>query len=311
MTDFRFECLSKRSGALVRSAAFSAMFATLALGQIWAGPQAMAAERSLDARVIESGHSLTDPIPPVLTGMVNSAGGNNIEIAQSTIPGSPMEWRWEHPTDRPDARLNIANFDVLVMTERVPLSNTLPWHGSEKAALQWFEHAWTKGNGGKGAETVLYATWVAIDSGPNGPNPYNDPEAHIPFRDRLPLEIAGWEKIADYVNANRPAGSPPMRVIPGPQIMAAIYDAIQDGSAPGLKNISDLFSDTIHINEVGAYAISLAHYAVIYGRDPRELPANFGHPRWPSPELAKWLQELVWKTVTSYERSGVTAATTQ
>ena len=309
MTDYRIEFPYARAGALVRSAAFSTMLSILALGQIWTAPQALAAERSLNARVIESGHSLTDPIILTLTAMVNAAGGNNIAIGKSTIPGSPLEWRWVHSTDRPDAKLNIASFDVLVVTERVPLSNTLPWHGSEKAALQWFEHAWTKGNGGKGAETVLYATWVGIDSGPNGPNPYKDPEAHIPFRDRLPLEIAGWEQIADYVNANRPAGSPPMRVIPGPQIMAAIYDAIEDGSAPGLKNISDLFSDTIHLNDLGAYAISLAHYAVIYGRDPRGLPTNLGQTA--SPELARWLQELVWKIVTSYERSGVTAAATE
>jgi hypothetical protein len=311
MTDSREEFLKRTPGPFTRFTALTAVLSVLAIGQPWASTPAAAAERSLDARVVESGHSLTDPIILPLTAMVNAAGGNQIAIGKSTTPGSPLEWRWEHSTDQPDAKQNIASFDVLVVTERVPLSNTLPWHGSEKAALQWFEHAWTKGNDGKGAETVLYATWVGIDSGPNGPNPYKDPEAHIPFRDRLPLEIVGWEQIADYVNANRPAGSPPMRVIPGPQIMAAIYDAIEDGSAPGLKNISDLFSDTIHLNDLGAYAISLAHYAVIYGRDPRGLPANLGQPRSPTPEQAKWMQDLVWKIVTSYERSGVTAAATE
>jgi hypothetical protein len=298
----------RASTALHRLSVSAAVVSALTLGQVALAAQSLAAERSLNLRVIESGHSLTDPIPPVLSQMVNAAGASNITIAQSTIPGSPLEWRWKNPTDKPDARQDIAGFQVLVTTERVPLSNTLPWHGSEKSALEWFEHAWSKGNGGKGAETILYATWVGIDSGPNGPNPYSDPEAHIPFRERLPLEIVGWEKIADYVNANRPEGSPAMRVIPGPQIMAAIYDGISDGSAPGLKNISDLYSDSIHLNDIGAYAISLAHFAVIYERDPRGLPANLGQEHPPSPQLAKWLQELVWKTVTSYERSGVTAA---
>ena len=272
------------------------------------GPAALAAEKLLTARVIQSGHSLTDPIPPVLTRMVHAAGGSGV-IAQSTTPGSPMEWRWKHPTATPDARLQISDFEILVLTERVPLSNTLPWHGSEKSALEWFEHAWAKGNGGNGAETVLYASWVGIDSGPSGPNPYNDPEAHVPWRDRLPLESARWEQIADSVNANRPEGSPAMRVIPGPQIMAAIHDGIADGTAPDLKDISELFSDTIHLNDLGAYAISLAHFAVIYGRDPRGLPADVGAGKSPSPALAAWLQEIVWKTVTTYERSGVTATT--
>lgn len=293
----RFE--ARFSRALVRAA----LFGCIVMGQ-FAAP-ASAAERDLNARVIQSGHSLTDPIPPILKRMVNWAGGKDARIALSSTPGSPMEWRWEHPTARPDARLDIAEYEVMVQTERVPLSNTLPWHSSEKFALQWFNHAWTKGNDGKGAQTILYATWVDIDSGPNSSNPYNDPEGNIPWRERLPLEIARWEQIADYVNANRPAGSPVMPVIPGTQIMAAIYDGIADGSAPVLKDISDLFDDNIHINDIGAYAISLAHYAVIYGRDPRGVPADVGQPNPPSQELARWLQDIVWKTVTEYERSGV------
>jgi len=293
---------------LARCLVAAAFCSVALLGQSWLVSPALAAERALTSRVIESGHSLTDPIPPMLTRLVQAAGGKGNIIARSTIPGSPMEWRWDNATDAPDARLQIADFDVLVLTERVPLSNTLPYHRSEELALKWFENAWTKGNGGKGAETVLYATWVGIDSGPTGPNPYNDPEAHVPWRDRLSLETARWEQIADYVNAKRPDGSPAMAVIPGPQIMAAIYDGIADGSAPGLKNISELFSDAIHINDLGAYAISLAHYAVIFGRDPRGLPADVGQQQRPSPALAAWFQEVVWKAVTSYQRSGVTAS---
>ena len=290
--------------ALTRSILALALLALPVTGRL----DAMADEKPLTSRVIQSGHSLTDPIPPVLTRMVHAAGGSGV-IAQSTTPGSPMEWRWKHPTASPDARLQIADFDILVLTERVPLSNTLPWHSSEKSALEWYEHAWANGNGGKGAQTVLYASWVGIDSGPEGPNPYNDPEAHIPWRDRLPLEVARWEQIADYVNTNRPKGSPAMRVIPGPQIMAAVHDGIADGSAPELKDISELFSDTIHLSDLGAYAISLAHFAVIYGLDPRDMPSNLGGGRSPNPAVADWLQEVVWKTVTAYERSGVSDTT--
>ncbi|UVK40247.1 hypothetical protein LHFGNBLO_001694 [Mesorhizobium sp. AR10] len=308
MSGIQFAVACEKPKALERFASSSAVLSILIVGQVCFASQALAAERSLNVRVIESGHSLTDPIPPMLTRMVEAAGGSSVVVAQSTTPGSPMEWRWEHSTQAPDARIDIADYEILVTTERVPLSNTMPWHDSEKAALRWFVHAWTNGNGGRGAETVLYATWVGIDSGPEAQNPYNDPEAHIPWPERLPLEIDRWEKIADYVNANRPAGSAPMRIIPGPQIMAAIHDALADGSAPGLTNISDLFSDNIHINDLGAYAISLAHFAVVYGRDPRDLPANLGQPEPPSQALADWLQELVWTTVTSYERSGVTGA---
>ncbi len=267
-------------------------------GMGWAEP------RPLSLRVIQSGHSLTDPIPDPLRAMVRAGGHRGAVIDGSTIPGSPMDWRWDNPPGygKPDARGDIGNYDVLVLTERVSLSGTLPWHDSEAEALRWFSHAWSEGNGGKGAETVLYATWVDIAPAPGAGG--DDPERHIPFRDRLPLEMARWEAIRDHVNANRPAGSPPMRMIPGPLLMAALHDAIEAGQAPGLSDISDVFLDHIHLNDLGAYYIALAHYAVIYNRDPRGLPDRLGLASPPA-ELAAWMQEMVWSVVTGYEGSGV------
>ena len=99
-----------------------------------------------------------------------------------------------------------------------------------------------------------------------------------------------------------------MRLIPGALIFAEVYDAIAAGTAPGLGDISDLFADHIHLNDTGAYLIALSHFAVIYGRDPRGLPSNIGRRSPPSPETAAWMQDLVWRIVTSYERTGVAAA---
>lgn len=261
--------------------------------------------KPLSIRVIESGHSLTDPIADKLSEMLRAMGADAASVALSTSPGSLMEHRWRTSPEKPmpDARAAIGDYDMLVITERVPLSNTFPSHNSKVEALKWFRHAWRKGNGGAGAETVLYATWVHIDSGPDFDNVYRDPEAHLPWRERLPLEIARWEQIVDYVNARRPKGAPPMRIIPGPQIMAAMDDAVAQGAAPGLTSILELFTDTIHLNDVGAFLIALAHYAVIYGRDPRELPDRIGADG--RPELAAFMQDLVWKVVTGYERTGV------
>lgn len=254
-----------------------------------------AQEKPLTQRVVQSGHSLTDGIMEPLRLLVASAGNRNATIDKSTIPGSPMDFRWEHSNDsiQTDARFNISRYTTLVLTERVSLSGTMRWHNSTGEALRWFTHAWTEGNEGQGAETVLYATWVNTDSGPDFANPYKDPDGHIPFRERLPREMAGWEEIQAYVNANRPTGSPPMRMIPGPRLMAAIYDEIAAGRAPGLTDISDLFLDTIHLNEIGAYYISLAHFAVIYNRDPRGLQNTGGV----TPEQAIWMQDLVWRVL--------------
>jgi hypothetical protein len=265
--------------------------------------------RPYSARIIQSGHSLTDPIIPALTAMVAAVGGLEAQkgvIDGSTVPGSPMEGRWENRRSiPPDARYDIANYDVLVNTERAPIQVTMTWHRSEEMALIWFEHAFKNGNDGKGADNVLYGTWVDIDSGPGFANPYNDPEGHLTFRQRLEPEMARWQTIVDYVNDRRPAGSAAMPLIPGPMIMAAVYDDIEAGKAPGLTAISDLFEDNIHLNDSGAYLIALAHFAVIYRRDPMIVPSRIGIRPGPLPETADWMKETVVRILRDYPDSGL------
>lgn len=287
-----------------RSAAFGLV--ALVLCVMGAG-DALAVQRGFDLRVIQSGHSLTDPIPPMLEKMIAAAGGGRVTIARSTIPGSTMDWRWSHPTTPlPNARTEIADYDLLVLTERVSLSGTMPWHDSDREALRWVENAWENGRGGLGAETMLYATWVEVTSGPDYENPYKDVEGHIPFRQRMPLEWARWEEIAAYVNRHRPDGSPVVRMIPGPLLFAELHDSIHAGEAPDLPGVAALFLDDIHINDLGAYYIALAHYAMIYGRDPRGLPADIGQGVAPSPRLAAFMQDTVWRVLTRYHGSGLT-----
>ncbi len=265
--------------------------------------------RSFKTRVIQSGHSLTDPIVPELEAIVRAIAGTEslgMKMDRSTIPGSPMEIRWKDRNQYlPDARHDIAGYDLLVLTERVSLANTLPWHSSEDYALKFFTNAWENGNDGKGAETVLYASWIDVTSGPGAENPHNDPEAEVPFRQRLELEMAGWEKILTSVNERRPQGSPAMTMIPGPLVMAALFDGIKAGSVPGIARIEDVFTDTIHVNSIGAFMIALAHYAVIYRRDPRELPPRVGTETAGSQATVDWMTAMVWDVTSRYRYSGL------
>ncbi|AUH33849.1 hypothetical protein CUV01_11020 [Paracoccus tegillarcae] len=283
------------------------MGAALAFGlmQVAAPFTALAQEPLPKLRIVESGHSLTDGIMGPLSTMINAAGGRGGTLVKSTIPGSPMEWRWNHPAE-PDLRQpeEMAKFDLMVNTERVALSGTLTAHDSPKFALQWFEQAWKYGNDGKGAASILYASWVVIDSGPDYENPYKDTDGLVPVRERLDREMVMWEQILDHVNENRPDGSPVMKMIPGTLIMAAVYDAIEAGTAPGLTEYSQLYADDIHTNDLGNYLIALAHFAVIFNRDPHGLPAGVPAKGGPDPEQAAWMQDLVWKIVTEYPRAG-------
>ncbi len=248
------------------------------------------AETPLDARVVMSGHSLTDPIPDMLLPMVRSTGGRSAVIDRSTIPGSPMDWRWNHRGHPVDARHDIADYDLLVLTERVPLLGTMTYHRSPEVALKWTRHAWENG-----AETVLYASWTSWVTGPEAAD--IEGREGVDFRTRLEREAARWAEIHAHVDANRPAGMPPLRMVPGPQIMLALLDAVEAGEAPGLSDIRDIFRDEIHVNDLGAYLIALAHYAVIYDRDPSGVPLVLGRTPVPDPALAEWMQALVARVV--------------
>jgi hypothetical protein len=270
---------------------------------------------------IHSGHSLTDPLfyphwPGQyvnLMGSVNAASPGqlvNTSIGKSTTPGSSMKNRWEKPPgfNAPDARGGIANWEVLCITERVPLyydgGSTQEWYktalAEQREMLSLFvNNAWTNGNGGKGAPTLLWTTWVQIDSTAPGS-----------FRSQLDVQGVEWERMQDYANDKRPSGAPPVYLIPGHKMMARLYDDIRAGKVPGVTDIRQFFSDNIHTNELGAYAISMIHYACLYNRSPVGLPSNLlpnapsGTPI-PSAELAAYIQTMVWEVVTGYARTGV------
>ena len=264
-----------------------------------AGANELAA--SLERRIVLSGHSLTDPIATPLETLGIAAGGPRGRVERSTIPGSPLDWRWNNTPNGADARAEIARFDVLVLTERVPLSNTMPWHNSPDEALRWARHAWENGAAGQGAEVLLYASWVSLVPEREGAG--SDPEGHLPWRERLDLEAPRWQEILDHVNAHRPEGVPPMRLVPANRVMAAVHDAIAAGDLPGLGGIEALFSDDIHLSEVGAWLVALTHHAVIHRADPRGLP---GPMRPPLPaETRDALADLVWQVVQDEPAAGL------
>lgn len=274
----------------------------------------------LNVKQIHSGHSLTDPLfyphwPGQYVNLI--AGKNSLQgyqvvnnmVGKSTMPGSAMKARWTTPVTggAPDARINIANWELLSITERVPLlyegGSTQQWYingiKEQKDYLSLFvNNAWNNGNNGKGCPTLLWTTWTNIDNS-NGP-----------WRDMLDIQGAEFERMQDYANQNRPSGAPPVYIIPGHKMMGQLFDDIKAGKVPGITNISQFFSDNIHTNELGAYAISMIHYACIFNTSPVGLPRNLipsapaGTPI-PSDSLANYIQNMVWKVVTSYPRTGI------
>lgn len=269
----------------------------------------------MTVRQIHSGHSLSDvyganPWPGRLILATETMRGTRPHdtIARSNIPGSPLHWRWSNPTEFPDARKNIDDFELLVITEGVPFTDVEEWFQKDTLDVldRWVSNTWENGNGGKGAELMLYSTWPFWQH--SGPPPEYDPEPDVPFRERLDIDGARWERMQDHANANRPDGMPPIYMIPGHRMMMRIYDDIQAGTAPGFNSIGDLFADDIHPNDIGQYAITMLVYSVIYQRNPRELPDRLAVPDDTlSAAQARYFKKIAWEVATTYDRAGVPA----
>ena len=124
---------------------------------------------SLDVKQIHSGHSLTDPLfinpwPGQYVNLITLLRGvwANDDIGKSTIPGSPMFWRWDNEhTVSPSARYDIADWQVLIITEGVPLWDI---NISNQYFSLYVNNAWENGNQGNGAPTLLWTTWTNIDN---------------------------------------------------------------------------------------------------------------------------------------------------
>ncbi len=267
-----------------------------------------------DIRQIHSGHSLTDPLfgqpwPGQYVNLMTDVRGvwAGDDIGKSTIPGSPIFWRWDHDsTISPSARFDIADWELQIITEGIPIpgaqSSPVDLTDSYTYLSLYVNNAWQNGNMGNGTPTLLWTTWTSLD-GTEGP-----------WRPTLDEYEAYWEELMDYANANRPAGATPVYIIPGHRMMRRIYDDIQLGQVPDITSIDELFGDNIHTNSLGDYAIAMIHYACIYNESPVGLPAQLmTNPpqgfQYPSPSLAHYIQTIVWEEVTNYDRTGITDST--
>jgi hypothetical protein len=155
--------------------------------------------------------------------------------------------------------------------------------------------------GNPDAEVLLYHTWLQVD--PDSPWPWIDYERAV-----SPM----WECIASRANLDLPARGdvPRVRVLPGGGALAELTAALWDGKVPGVAasapgaRVRLLFSDNVHMSDVGRYFIALVHYAVLFGRNPEGAAI----PTPLSPETGRYMQTLAWQYVVSYGQRANDAA---
>ncbi|MEM9358762.1 MAG: hypothetical protein AAGB04_21485, partial [Pseudomonadota bacterium] len=269
-------------------------------------------ETSLSDDVLFVGHSLVGFIPEMLQDIVSDSGGTGTLTAQIQN-GAPLRWNWQESERAQVDALSVlpdGEIDILILTEAVPLDPNLKFNKTEIYAADFYNLAV---DSNPFTQVYMYETWHSVWSGTDRADeiPYKSGDGDlIPWRDRIDQDLEKWEGVVDYVNAQRGPNDPEMLLIPAGQALGNLSDAIDAGTVPGLTSIEDVFSDDIHLNDLGQYFVAMVHYATIYGQDPvgldAQLQGRFGADfDAPSAALAAVFQDIAWETATEYDRSGV------
>ncbi len=120
-----------------------------------------------------------------------------------------------------------------------------------------------------------------------------------------------FKVVDEYIRElNKKQGKTVLFVVPAPQAVIALREAIIAGRAPGLKVQEDLFTDAIAHGKPPLQAlVGYCNYAVMYCRSPVGLAvpdvlksAKLGEQEG---KLNRLLQELAWEAVKLHPLSGV------
>jgi hypothetical protein len=101
-----------------------------------------------------------------------------------------------------------------------------------------------------------------------------------------------------------------VRIVPAGAAIVELKRRIEAKQVPGISSIRDIYHDDIHLTPKGMYLVALVHFATLYGKNPMGMSAHM-KDEWGnttvslSPATAKVFQDIAWKAVIGYKRSGV------
>ncbi len=268
------------------------------------------------ARVLLSGHSLTDnPLIDYVESIAMSRS-DNFNYNQQIVLGSPIRLRtkgndpnsagWSGYSMGKNkgggSGLNLINeirnpqtigtgnfYDTLFITEnhnsleQIQWENTIPY-------LRHYHDLMLDGN--LMAKTLFYHSWLDINK--SAPNNWITHEKNA---------RTTWECVASKVNQSLGDTNqrPQVQSLPSGGALVdlvekAIANQVNGLSGTTIEKLNLIFSDNVHLTSMGAYYMSLVTYSSVFRKSPVGTPAPSGI----SAALATSLQSIAWTYINTY-----------
>lgn len=244
---------------------------------------------SVLADVLMVGHSLFGGNLPLLTeSALRELSGPSVVEAQ-IINGASLAYNWDHSADAEGtdarARLRARPSEALILTEAIPVAGHVKWSDTAGNIAKF---AGLAREANPDTRVYLFEGWPSRASGPEA-DPNDDPDAGLPWRERLVKDLPLWQEAAGTTAILIPAG----------QAFALLEDEIAAGKVPGIASLDDLFADEIHLNGKGQYFAAMVIAGALTGKSPEGLPAKLTRA-WVSRDAhltddqAAALQRVAW-----------------
>jgi len=131
--------------------------------------------------------------------------------------------------------------------------------------------------------------------------------------DGVRFERQWYDWYLDELSAEVPDAS--LNMIPVGEVMLALDQKFRDGLYSGIDDVSSLYRDNRHLNNVGRYTAHLTTWSVMHKTSPMTLdwqvgfgsvtPGTHGRDIPPNEELSDLVRTTIWEVLTSDPNAGV------
>lgn len=294
------------------------------LHKLWVVPEAPSRSQHIEGfvptaalprvRVLFVGHSLVNQDMPAMARAVAASVGVDFTYDVQLIDGGSLEVNWNQAERATGVRareaLATGGYDTVVLTEAVNLDDHLRWSEPATHAARWYalarEHR-------PDVRLFFYETWHHR-SEPRHARGLPLLPSRLSWREHLDADLGKWEHIVDgaereYAVAHPSAPPLGVHIVPGGQALAALVDAIRAGQVPGVQDEGALFTDGVHLTDLGNYFIALVQVRTLTRAELEHATGSVtradGQAVVLPPATAQSLARIASRAVRLYPRSGV------